>query len=683
MEEITITVQESGIGVPSGGTTGQALVKKTNSSFDTEWADVEGVGGAVTSVNGAVGVVVLDADDIDDTSTTNKFVTSSDITKLSNLSGTNTGDQDLSGYLTSATAASTYEPLKGADDNYVTDAEKVVIGNTSGTNTGDQDLSTLALKTNVLELDNTDAFTPVGDYHPATKKYVDDAIVGGGSYTDEQAQDAVGNILVDSSEIDFTYSDATPSITASLVAGSIDETKLDASVNASLDLADSALQSADIADFETTTELNTRDTNNRARANHTGTQAISTVTGLQTALDNKLDDSQLIDDDTFATATSTNIPSAESVKAYVDANAGGGAVTNDAYVDWEANTTEAPSADALFNKIESVIAGVGTGATPISHTFTGGESSYNFGTTITDSHQIAYGTTTSDLVLLQEGVSYSKSGSTVTFIGFTALADDVIIYYPNVAVPTTYDASETTVDASGFSGNLSGTDTDVQTALETIDALSLGGGSGTVTSVAVSGSDGIEVDSGSPITTSGTIALGLNKTNTLTFLNVEDGAEVNDTGAEIVSKIDTELGSTDWQGGGSSSTTLEATLTITNPTISGGVSTHEIVPAQGVGKIIMIESFNAFSVGGSAATGNTSITGRYGGLGGNSLANNVIMSAAGGSYTINGGGTTTGTTGDLTNRAFNIVVNNTTDQSLTVTIFVKIRYVIGDTTTGF
>ena len=36
------------------------------------------------------------------------------------------------------------------------------------------DLSTLALKSNVLELDNTDAFTPDADYEPATKKYVDD-----------------------------------------------------------------------------------------------------------------------------------------------------------------------------------------------------------------------------------------------------------------------------------------------------------------------------------------------------------------------------------------------------------------------------------------------------------------------------------------------------------------------------
>jgi len=46
--------------------------------------------------------------------------------------------------------------------------------------------------------------------------------------------------VLDSSEINFTLTGQ--QITASLVAGSIDETKLDASVNASLDLADSAVQ---------------------------------------------------------------------------------------------------------------------------------------------------------------------------------------------------------------------------------------------------------------------------------------------------------------------------------------------------------------------------------------------------------------------------------------------------------
>ena len=36
-------------------------------------------------------------------------------------------------------------------------------------------------------------------------------------FTDERAQDAVGAILLDSTTIDFTYSDATPSITASVI----------------------------------------------------------------------------------------------------------------------------------------------------------------------------------------------------------------------------------------------------------------------------------------------------------------------------------------------------------------------------------------------------------------------------------------------------------------------------------
>lgn len=39
---------------------------------------------------------------------------------------------------------------------------------------------------------------------------------GGGGYTNEQAQDAVGGIMTDTADIDFTYSDATPSISAVL-----------------------------------------------------------------------------------------------------------------------------------------------------------------------------------------------------------------------------------------------------------------------------------------------------------------------------------------------------------------------------------------------------------------------------------------------------------------------------------
>lgn len=46
------------------------------------------------------------------------------------------------------------------------------------------------------------------------------------SYTDEQAQDAVGNILADTATIDFTYADGVPQITADVKDGSITDAKL-------------------------------------------------------------------------------------------------------------------------------------------------------------------------------------------------------------------------------------------------------------------------------------------------------------------------------------------------------------------------------------------------------------------------------------------------------------------------
>jgi len=49
----------------------------------------------------------------------------------------------------------------------------------------------------------------------------------GTSYTDEEAQDAVGTILTDTATIDFTYSDASPSISATVVLNSINTTHLD------------------------------------------------------------------------------------------------------------------------------------------------------------------------------------------------------------------------------------------------------------------------------------------------------------------------------------------------------------------------------------------------------------------------------------------------------------------------
>lgn len=93
-----------------------------------------------------------------------------------------------------------YAAALGADDNYVTDAEKTKLGHISITQAVDLD---------ALETASHAAVT-----------------------------------VADSSEIDLTLTGQ--QISASIVAGSIDETKLDVSVNASLDLADSALQPAAI-----------------------------------------------------------------------------------------------------------------------------------------------------------------------------------------------------------------------------------------------------------------------------------------------------------------------------------------------------------------------------------------------------------------------------------------------------
>ncbi len=70
-------------------------------------------------------------------------------------------------------------------------------------------------------------------------------------------------------------------------------------------LANSAVQPGGIANFETTTQLNARDTANRNRTNHTGTQSISTITGLQTALNDKLNSSSVVND---VTTGGTNVP---------------------------------------------------------------------------------------------------------------------------------------------------------------------------------------------------------------------------------------------------------------------------------------------------------------------------------------------------------------------------------------
>lgn len=96
--DLSLYLDDTNLARITSGTLGAGgiatFTRDDNSTFTIDLSNLT----AVDSVNAQTGAVVLDADDIDDSSTAHKFVTSSDLTNLSNLSGTNTGDQDLSSY---------------------------------------------------------------------------------------------------------------------------------------------------------------------------------------------------------------------------------------------------------------------------------------------------------------------------------------------------------------------------------------------------------------------------------------------------------------------------------------------------------------------------------------------------------------------------------------------------------
>ena len=193
--------------------------------------------------------------------TNNKVYTSAEQTKVSNLSGTNTGDSsghsglatngantDITSVFLSntglkikdinATHGLTIKPNSDltADKtlNIVTgdfDRSLTLTGDTNiqGTNTGDQ---TLPVKATGAEADtgtdddkfltakaakdshNIPSVAPSTSGNVLTSNGTDwtSAAPTGGSYTDEQAQDAVAGMIVNTTTINATYTDATPEL---------------------------------------------------------------------------------------------------------------------------------------------------------------------------------------------------------------------------------------------------------------------------------------------------------------------------------------------------------------------------------------------------------------------------------------------------------------------------------------
>lgn len=138
-------------------------------------------------------------------------ITETDITNLSNLSGTNSGDQSASDFnhddLSSITGTV-------GEYNHPTDAQMTVLGNTSGSNTGDQDLSGLANKVGGGTEDNLVSLTATGDIQDSGSAPSSFATASQGSTADTAVQP--GDLATVATSGSYSDLSDTPSIPTSV-----------------------------------------------------------------------------------------------------------------------------------------------------------------------------------------------------------------------------------------------------------------------------------------------------------------------------------------------------------------------------------------------------------------------------------------------------------------------------------
>lgn len=148
----------AGEGVPTGGTTGQVLAKASGTDYDTEWVAQTGGGGGGGATNLAYTASPTGGTVTSDTGTdatipladgTNAgLMTPAQKATLDATSGTNTGDQDLSGYSPTShnhtgvydpagTAASAVSAHEGAADPHPGYALESALGSAAAASTAD------------------------------------------------------------------------------------------------------------------------------------------------------------------------------------------------------------------------------------------------------------------------------------------------------------------------------------------------------------------------------------------------------------------------------------------------------------------------------------------------------------------------------------------------------------------
>ena len=169
----------------------------------------------------------------------------------------------------------------------------------------------------------------------------------------------------------------------------------------------------------------------------------------------------------------------------------------------------------------------------------------------------------------------------------------------------------------------------------TWQTLGTGTGSGSVTSVAITGTDGIQVDSGSPITTSGTIQLGLNAipNNKLANSTISYGGVSLALGGSDATPAFDLSDATGYP-------TSELTGTITNSQLAGSIaneklSNSSVTLSQGAG----MASMGAVSLGGSVTVGVDGVLEDLDTLGAASADGEFIVATGAGAFAYESGAT--------------------------------------------
>lgn len=142
-------VIDSGVSIAglSGGTVSSVAVSGSDGIEVDSGSPITTSGTIALGINASTLKTHIALNNVENTAIST-FAGSSNITTIGTIATGTVPVAHVSGLGTAATTdAGAYAPALGPDDNYVTDAEKTVIGNTSGTNTGDQDLSGYVLTT--------------------------------------------------------------------------------------------------------------------------------------------------------------------------------------------------------------------------------------------------------------------------------------------------------------------------------------------------------------------------------------------------------------------------------------------------------------------------------------------------------------------------------------------------------